>query len=178
MSMKTRGRSQVLSTLADSTEIRRIDDDLLWEPWVGLQLSLNTGALFGFGAGQVWLFVTLSFVAAIAIPIWLFALRAALDTYILAAMGLVTGGILGNLYDRLGLHGLTWATPDERFGQRVYAVRDWILFQWSDELRWPNFNVADSLLVCGVALLGYHAFVTPAVEPPRKSPSDHSSSSQ
>jgi lipoprotein signal peptidase len=27
------------------------------------------------------------------------------------------------------------------------------------ELTWPNFNIADSLLVCGACLLMWHAFI-------------------
>ena len=137
----------------------------IWEPHVGLQLSLNEGALFGMGAGYVALFVALSVIAMLAIPYWLFALGAATDTICLTAMGLVMGGILGNLYDRLGLHGLKWANPPEREGETVYAVRDFVLLQWNDSWRWPNFNVADSLLVCGAALLCLYALVAPSDAP-------------
>jgi signal peptidase II len=42
----------------------------------------------------------------------------------------------------------------------VYAVRDWILLQWSDQLRWPNFNLADSFLVVGACLLLLHTMWT------------------
>jgi len=40
-------------------------------------------------------------------------------------------------------------------------VRDWILVQWSDQLRWPNFNVADSLLVVGAIALVWRASCNP-----------------
>src|SRR5687767_14490290 len=75
----------------------------LWEDHAGLQLSWNEGALFGMGQGKVWLFVALSVAALIAIPVWLFWFRAARDAWLTFALGCVTGGVLGNLFDRLGL---------------------------------------------------------------------------
>jgi signal peptidase II len=37
------------------------------------------------------------------------------------------------------------------------AVRDWILLRYG-AFTWPNFNIADSLLVCGAGLLLWHSF--------------------
>ena len=130
----------------------------IWAQHVGLQKSLNEGALFGMGQGMVWLFAAISITAAIAIPIWLFRLGAAQDVWLTVALGCVMAGILGNLYDRLGLSGETWPEPLPRAGERAYAVRDWILLQWNDQWRWPNFNLADSLLVVGACLLIIHTF--------------------
>jgi signal peptidase II len=74
------------------------------------------------------------------------------------------GGIGGNLYDRLGL----WQNP-ENPGEWRNEVRDWILLRYQ-EFTWPNFNVADSLLVCGAFLLVWHGLFH---QPPHseKSPS-------
>jgi len=86
---------------------------------------------------------------------------AARDRLLTIALALVTGGIFGNLYDRLGLPSLTWSgDPKHPSGQAVYAVRDWLHFK-IDRFDWPIFNVADSLLVCGAALLVWHALITP-----------------
>ncbi len=134
--------------------------DWLWTGHVGVQLSLNEGALWGMGQGKVWLFAALSATAAAAIPVWLFWFRAARDLWLTVALGLVMGGVLGNLYDRLGLPGLVRPPLSHLAGHRVYAVRDWILVQWSDQWRWPNFNIADALLVVGAALLVWHALGT------------------
>lgn len=132
----------------------------LWTGHAGLQLSLNEGALFGMGQGNVWLFAACSIAAAIAIPLWLFYWGAARDLWLTVILGAILGGVLGNLYDRLGLPGLDWATFDaNRTGERVHAVRDFILLawrwapDWQQRIVWPNFNVADSLLVCGAAAL-------------------------
>ncbi|MEX0643394.1 MAG: signal peptidase II, partial [Pirellulales bacterium] len=133
----------------------------LWTGHVGVQLSRNWGALFGIGQGMVWLFATLSIAAAVAIPLWLFWFGAARDAWLTVALGCVMAGVLGNLYDRLGLSGETWAGPAQTTPQAVHAVRDWILWQASDAWRWPNFNIADSLLVVGAATLFFHALRNP-----------------
>ncbi len=133
----------------------------LWPGHAGFQLSWNEGALFGMGQGNVWLFVTMSLIALTAIPVWLFWFRAARDAWLTFALGCVTGGILGNVYDRLGLHGEVWPAGDPRAGQTIHAVRDWILWQASDQWRWPNFNIADSLLVVGAAIMFLHALFMP-----------------
>jgi signal peptidase II len=138
--------------------------DWLWTDVVGFQTSLNEGALFGLGQGFVPVFAGLSIVAAIGIFIWLFYAGAARDWLLTISLGCITAGIFGNLYDRLGLPGLIWNGPNgpDRFhvpGEPVYAVRDYILVMigtW----RWPNFNVADSMLVCGAILLFWQAMRT------------------
>jgi len=126
----------------------------IWDGVGGFQTSLNQGALFGMGQGKTPLFAALSIGAVLAITVWLFVARAACDRWLTVALGLVTGGILGNLYDRLGLPGLYWppTAPVHLANEPVYAVRDFILVMighWP----WPTFNLADSLLVCGAGLL-------------------------
>ena len=128
---------------------------------LGIQTALNPGALFGMGGGKRLVFATLSVAALIGIFVWLFVYRAARDRWLTVALGAISGGIIGNLYDRLGLwhwNGL----PAGVNGELTGAVRDWILFQWKEvHLKmfspWPNFNIADSLLVCGAIFLAFHA---------------------
>ena len=138
----------------------------LWENVFGFQTSLNEGALFGIGQGQVVFFATLSIVAAIGIVYWLFWVGAAEDRLLTVALGCVTGGVFGNLYDRLGMPGLAWDAPSllltrriHAVGDPVYAVRDWLHFKIEAlDYVWPTFNIADSLLVVGAAMLVLHAF--------------------
>ena len=144
--------------------------DSLWlvDQVFGFTTSLNEGALFGFGQGQGAIFCTLSLVAVAGIVYWLFVARAAHDRLLTVALGAVVGGILGNLYDRLGLPGLMWGQHSmHAAGDRVYAVRDWLHFKIDPIIDWPIFNVADSLLVCGAALLMWHAL---RVERPASAP--------
>jgi signal peptidase II len=110
---------------------------------------------------MVPVFAVLSVVAAVGIFLWLFYGGAARDWLLTIALGCVMAGIFGNLYDRLGLMGLIWPTAGEyhNAGDSVHAVRDFVLVMigpWP----FPNFNVADSLLVCGAILLFWHAFRT------------------
>jgi len=124
----------------------------IWEGYVGIQTALNPGALFGMGAEIRWIFPILSILAAVGIIFWLFAAGAAKDLYLTGALSSVTGGIFGNLYDRLGL----WHAPNQP-DQWHNEVRDWILFSYGEHV-WPNFNIADCLLVCGACLLVWRSF--------------------
>jgi signal peptidase II len=132
---------------------------------LSLETSLNEGALFGVGQGFTFLFAALSLAAAVWILYWLFGRGAACDLWLTVALAAIMAGILGNLYDRLGLPGLTWpATPLHDAGDPVFAVRDWIHFQYKS-FDWPVFNIADSLLVCGAGLLLRETFRKEQREP-------------
>jgi signal peptidase II len=129
----------------------------LIEGRLGIETSVNPGALFGMGAGWWWVFACLSVVALAGIFTWLFVFKAASDRWLTVALAFVTGGILGNLYDRLAL-------GSQLPPALAHGVRDWILFVWPEtNLRifnpWPNFNIADSLLVTGAIMLVVHALV-------------------
>lgn len=124
-----------------------------------LETSLNEGALFGFGQGANWVFVALALVAITGILIWLSWGRAIEERWVSPALGCIVGGIIGNLYDRLGLPGYKWNYPADRVGEPVYAVRDWIHFQLQAiSFDFAVFNIADSLLVVGVSFLLWQTF--------------------
>lgn len=149
------------------------DRELIWviRPIFSLTTSLNEGALFGLGQGWTFLFAGLSVVAAIGIVYWLFVVGGAADLRLTIALGCILAGIGGNLYDRLGFPGLVWQFPP-RVGEPVYAVRDWLHFKWWF-IDWPVFNIADSLLVCGAALIFLYALWPPA-EPTQATPATDS----
>lgn len=147
-------------------------DNTWWliEGYVGIQTSVNQGALFGVGQGYSTLFAILSVLAGAGIIFWLFFKSGARDRLLTIALGCISGGIVGNLYDRLGL----WHESDApAHFQR--GVRDWILFRYKD-YTWPNFNIADSLLVCGAALLFCHALFYREPEKPKLAESESSPS--
>ena len=127
----------------------------IWEGVVGIETALNDGAVFGLGSGWGPAFAMLSIVAAMGIVFWLFYGGAASDLWLTIALACVTAGIIGNLYDRLGL----WQDLEVAGVWRT-EVRDWILLRY-ESYTWPNFNIADSLLVCGAGLLLWHGFTRP-----------------
>jgi signal peptidase II len=103
--------------------------------FVRLTRTSNTGGAFGLLRGRGNWFIVVSFVAALAI--------AALSRQIARgrrverlAFGLILGGAVGNLIDRV----------------RLGAVIDFIDIGGSG-YRWPAFNVADSAITIGVTLL-------------------------
>ena len=108
---------------------------------------------------MVWFFALLSIGAGVAICWYLFVAGAARQWVLTVALSGIMAGILGNLYDRVGLPGLKWnfANNLHKVGDPVFAVRDWILVMFGT-WPWPNFNIADSLLVCGALVLAWHAF--------------------
>ncbi len=145
-------------------------DNTFWlvEGYFGFQTAVNTGALFGMGKGGSHWFAGLSIVAAVGIVFWLFVKSGARDRFLTIALGFVTAGIFGNLYDRLGL----WANVHP---SHEYGVRDWILMQIPNYPPWPNYNIADCFLVCGAMLLMCHAVFHKEV---RENPNDESIETQ
>src|SRR5262245_1732953 len=108
---------------------------------------VNHGALFGMGQSRRGtangFFAVVSVVAAAAILTWGLRRSTAREKWLMAALGLILAGTVGNLYDRLVFNG----------------VRDFLYFYY---IEWPVFNFADCCLVVGAALLLLQAiFATP-----------------
>lgn len=100
----------------------------------------NEGAAWGILSGYRFLLVLVAVVALAAIYFY----RGSLElkrTPMQACFGLIVGGILGNLLDRL-LYGHVVDFLDVRLPA--------IPFLGFDSYRWPAFNVADSGISCGV----------------------------
>jgi signal peptidase II len=113
---------------------------VLAERWLSLTLVMNPGLAFGLlgTLEPAWRWV----VAALSIVALLVLARVALRVLPtggaagVVAIGLIFGGAVGNLIDRA------------RFG----AVVDFVDVHWHG-WHWPAFNVADSAISIGVALL-------------------------
>ena len=107
-------------------------------PFFSLVRVHNTGAAFSFladaGGWQRWFFAGIAVVIAIAIVVAL--RRQHREPLVAAALALVLGGALGNLWDRLTLG----------------RVVDFVLAHWNEHA-FPAFNVADSAITIGVAAL-------------------------
>lgn len=113
--------------------------------------TFNHGALWGMGQGFTWGFATLSFIAIGFILYWLFIRgHASASRWLTVSLAMIMGGTLGNLYDRMALHGAR-----NEFGDLEYAVRDFLHFKlWSYD--WPIFNYADVFLVSGAVMLAVY----------------------
>lgn len=119
-----------------------------------LETTFNYGALWGMGQGKSWLFASLSVVALAAIAYFLWTRQAIASRWLTTITGLLLAGTLGNLFDRLGLHG--WKDAN---GGVVYAVRDFLDFYFfNDSFHWATFNFADCYLVVGACMLALHSF--------------------
>ncbi|MDG2389162.1 MAG: signal peptidase II [Planctomycetaceae bacterium] len=109
--------------------------------------TFNHGALWGVGQGLSLGFAALSLVAVVAVLYWLFIKGHAKSLWLTLSLASIMGGTLGNLYDRLALHGCRNAA-----GDLEYAVRDFLRFElWG--YHWPVFNYADVFLVTGAGML-------------------------
>lgn len=133
--------------------------------------SINEGALWGMGQGYTWLFALLSIVAIAGVSVWLFVYRAANSLWLTICLGLIMAGTLGNLYDRLGLHGCVRLD-----GSAIYGVRDFLAFTFGT-YHYPIFNGADCFLVTGAIMLAIQSFraepvIAPTVELVSEPPAD------
>ncbi len=113
-----------------------------------LEFSFNTGSAFGLFGGQE--FARPLFIVVTILTVgYMGALVRKLPTdraYGYLAIGLVIGGALGNMHDRI-------VRALEIGGELRHGVIDWILVYYLPNKPWPNFNVADIALVVGIGLL-------------------------
>ena len=106
-------------------------------PFLNFVIVWNQGISFGIMDNQsphmVHVFIALSLIISLGLMIWL-----ALSTQrtVAIALGLIIGGALGNVADRI----------------RFDAVEDFIDFHFQ-QYHWPAFNVADSCIVIGAGIL-------------------------
>ncbi|WP_150266678.1 signal peptidase II [Paenibacillus tepidiphilus] len=95
----------------------------------------NTGAAFGILEGQIWFFVIVTVIVVAGI-VWYLNKSMGSRKLLPTALGLVLGGAVGNFLDRI-LAG---------------EVVDFLMFNFGS-YTFPIFNVADSCIVIGVALI-------------------------
>lgn len=117
----------------------RLYESLPLLPGLNLTLLHNTGAAFSFlndaGGWQRWFFIIMALLVGTILVVWMSRLDES-RPWLGAALGLIVGGAAGNLLDRV-LHG------------HVIDFIDVYVRQW----HWPAFNVADSAISVGVAIL-------------------------
>ena len=126
-------------------------------PVVSLVLAYNPGAAFSFlasGSGwQRYFFLVIALVASALIIYMMIKHKS--DRFLCFALALVLGGAVGNLIDR-AVTG---------------AVVDFVLVRWPGGPRlfdpWPAFNLADSCITVGAALLIWDSFCRSRVIKPK-----------
>lgn len=108
-------------------------------PFFNLTLLYNTGAAFSFlsdaSGWQQWFFSAIALLVSLALVVWLWRLPAT-DRWQSASLALILGGAIGNLSDRM-VHG--------------YVI-DFLDF-YVGTSHWPAFNIADSAIVVGAAIM-------------------------
>jgi signal peptidase II len=120
---------------------------MLLGDWLSLRYIRNTGVAFGLFQEFPQLFTVTSILITLAA---IYAYRYHLPyqrPWIQFSMGLIIGGALGNIVDRL----------------RLGYVIDFVRVGW-----WPIFNVADSGVTVGVTMLALHLLIfgeEPATRP-------------
>ena len=121
-------KALLAAALAPGQSVRVVDD------LVRLVHSQNRGGLFGLLQGNVPVFALLSLVVVGLIVAY--HARSGRDPWLSVALGLLLGGALGNLIDRI------------RLGYVVDFVDAGV-----GDLRWYTFNVADASISCAIVLL-------------------------
>jgi signal peptidase II len=113
-----------------------------------LTLLYNKGAAFSFLSDQSgWqrgFFIVLALVVSLVMLIWLSRLKRH-EVWQAVALGLIIGGAIGNMMDRI------------LFGH----VIDFIHLHYAEHY-WPAFNIADSAIFVGVAIMLFDALVLSA----------------
>jgi signal peptidase II len=151
-------------TLADGT-VRVVSDVYELVPgWLHFQVTDNYGAVFGAGQGHRWFFVGAAGVAIIFVGVLFLTSRRQHWLYQIV-LGMLLAGVLGNLYDRAvyghvrdliyALPGWHWPGTWQVLG---YPLPGREVFPWI-------FNVADSLLCVGVALMLILSVLRPPSDP-------------
>jgi len=106
-------------------------------PFFNLVLTFNQGVSFGLFSGeanwQPYMLSALALLISIGLFTWL--LRQP-SLHLAIAVGLIAGGAVGNVIDRI----------------RIAAVVDFLDFHWGG-WHWPAFNIADSAITVGVAVI-------------------------
>ena len=131
-----------LATKAWIVTVFREGQEVPVTSFFSLVLAYNTGAAFSFLAGhdgwQRWLFTGIAIVASVFL-VWM--IRRGGHRLLMCGLALILGGALGNLWDRL-MEG---------------RVTDFLLFHYAG-WSWPAFNVADSAITIGAAMLILDSF--------------------
>lgn len=133
-----------------SVKLREGDEIDVIRGFFKLSYTENPGIAFGMlNNGNVkWLLVAIS-VTAIMVVVYYMRRTPVSNTLLLWSLALLAAGICGNLIDRF----------------RLGRVIDFLLLYYKD-YQWPVFNVADTAITIGAALMAIELFLSPQAERP------------
>ena len=141
-------KAAALTLLSEQERIPLLGDLL------GLQLAFNPGAILSFGSAATWL---ITIVSAVAVALLMVAATRARTTAWAVGIGLILGGALGNLIDRL------FSPPGFGRGHVTDFLAYGDLFIG---------NLADVALGIGVVILGLSVWHRLKLHPPRHAAGD------
>ncbi len=126
-------------------------------PFFNLVMVWNRGISFGLfndSGANAWFLSALALGIVAVLGSWL---RKAPGRLLPVALGMVIGGALGNVIDRVF--------------RDAHAVADFLDFHWNG-YHWPAFNVADAAIAVGAAILVYDSLF-PGAEKNKNGALDH-----
>lgn len=131
----------ILTKLRVSTTMGPADAIEIIPGYLRFSYVRNSGVAFGLfdGHPSPWKPYVLAALAVIAVVVIVYySLRTPAERVLLqTALAVIAGGVLGNFIDRI-VHG---------------SVVDFIEFHIRDSFHWPTFNIADSAITIGIAML-------------------------
>lgn len=130
------------------------------EGWLQWRLTFNPGAAFNMATGTTWIFTVIATVVAITI---LRVSRRLGSRGWALALGLLLGGAVGNLGDRL------FRAPGFARGHVVDFI-EYLKFPFMD---FPIFNVADSAITCAAVTIGVLGVLGIALDGTREAARQH-----
>lgn len=121
---------------------------VVWDGVLELYLTFNPGAAFSFGEGFTWVFTLVMAAAAVAIIV--VAIRGVASRRWAVVLGLLLGGVLGNLTDRL------FRAPGPLVGHVVDFINTPWMWLWFPP---AIYNVADVFIVTMMICVAVLVFV-------------------
>jgi len=123
---------------------------------LNIEFALNTGAAFSWLEGYTAMLTLVSIIISIVVLVWAWRLKPHEQGFRLS-FGLILGGAIGNLIDRVRM-GHVIDFIDAHWPMYSFANKGWFEFHYA------TFNIADSAICVGIALLFIAGFM-PGLHP-------------
>lgn len=124
--------------------------------YLDLMYAENTGGAFSVLQDNPWMITAIAMVMTIALTAWSVMLRSK-PFIVQLALGMVIGGAIGNLIDRVRLQYV------------IDFIHAYIVID-GKEHAWPTFNVADMAIMGGIGTLLLLSFATKMLDSDKREP--------